>query len=379
MKQKTLITHISDVHALPSLKNKQTSLLIDTHGNIEKIGTIEAKHDYNIVDAKGCILSPGWVDMHTHVYEGVCDIGINPDRIGPKKGVTVLVDAGSAGHINYKGFQDYVINTHSYSIVEFLNFGSIGISRCNVICDYETDDFIQPRETISCILSNKNHIRGVKVRACKVVLKQRGIEIVKGAKRVAREVGLPLMVHIGEPGPQYSEILEVLEEGDIVTHCFHGKPGNILDPATGRVIEAAIQAKNRGVLFDIGHGAASFDINISRACIEQGFLPDFIGSDLHAISIQENCISLPTTMSKMVASGLSSAYVLDCVTHKARKALGIEDFQGSSLVGKKADFTIFDIKKENAIYYDASGTEIKTFEQFCPLCTVVGTNVLQCE
>ncbi len=378
MDTKILIKDISAAYSIPSLQGKRVSILIDENGLVERIGNIKADATWRTIDATGLILSPGWVDIHTHIYDGVCDIGLDPDRIGPKTGVTALVDAGSAGHVNYHGFEKYIINGHDYGIFAFLNYGSIGISRCNVICDYETDDFIQPEETIACINAHKDHIRGVKVRACKVVLKNRGIEIVKGAKAVAREVGLPLMVHVGEPGPTLPEILDVLGARDIVTHCFHGKPGNILDPRTGKVIDAAIEAKARGVLFDIGHGAASFNVSVGKTCMAQGFLPDLIGSDLHTVSIAQNAVSLPVTMSKIQACGLPSQHVVDCVTTRARQILDIEGFQGDSLLGTRADFTLFQEAHTAKTFYDANDNRIDTSLQYVPHYTVYGPHIVQC-
>lgn len=378
MAQKILIKNINRVYSLRSLTNKSVSILIDEQGIISEIGKIEELASYKVIDASELILSPGWVDIHTHVYDGVSDIGLDPDRIGPKTGVTTLVDTGSAGHINYAGFEKYIIKTHDYSIFEFLNYGSLGISRCNVICDYETDAFLQPEETLSCVQTHRKYIRGIKVRACKVVLKGRGVEIVQAASDLAKRANLPLMVHIGEPEPYLPDILQVLRAGDIVTHCFHGKPGNILNESTNSIIEEALKAKERGVLFDVGHGASSFDVNVAKKCISLGFEPDLIGSDLHAVSIQKNAVSLPVTMTKLHSCGISIKKVVECVTTVARDTLRIENFQGNSLLGKRADFTLFKTVPKNTDYYDASNNIIKTSVQFVPHYVVLGNTVVEC-
>lgn len=378
MKKKILISNISKTYGLGKIRNgERVSILIDEDGSIENVGShITTDPTYLTIDAETLNISPGWVDVHAHVYKGVGNPSIESDLIGPRTGVTVIVDAGSAGYLTYSGFEDYVIKKKDYTIVEFLNLGSVGIMGSN---DYAIDEFIEKSETVSCILAHSASIKGVKVRACKYVLKDRGIEIVEDAKEVANKANVPLMVHIGESGPTYAEILSCLDHGDIVTHCFHGKPGNILDYRSHCVIPAAIKAKERGVLFDVGHGAASFNYNIGKQSIHQGFFPDFIGTDLHRSSINEKVISLPVTMSKMLACGLDVSYIVDCVSRKPRQMLNIEDFQTDSLIGKRADFTLFSLSHQIRNYTDSEGNRIETSQQFYPHYTIVGSSVTACE
>jgi dihydroorotase len=170
--RKLLISSISRSFNLGDFGRLPFSIAIDEDGKIEGVGKISGGPSYEVIDAAGLYVSPGWIDIHTHVYDGVCDIALNPDLIGPVQGVATIVDAGSAGHITFRGFKNYIIQPRDYEIYSFLNYGSIGITRCNVICDYETDDFIQPEETLACITQNRQYIRGLKMRACKVVFKE---------------------------------------------------------------------------------------------------------------------------------------------------------------------------------------------------------------
>lgn len=233
-----LIRRIGSVYGIPDLSSGD-DLRIGADGRAASAGPDQDKGNCVCIDARALTLSPGWIDIHTHVYEGVTDIALDPDLIGPGQGVSVLADAGSSGHVTFPGFRKYIIE------------------------------------------ANRDVIRGVKLRACRVTLKGRGIEIVHRASSAAREADLPLMVHIGEPGPPLGEILNSLRAGDIVTHCFHGKPGCIIGD-NGRIIPEAYAARERGVLFDIGHGGASFDIHVGRrAVLEGGFRPHIISTDLH--------------------------------------------------------------------------------------------------
>lgn len=376
LKQKLLIKNIKTVYGIPQLSDN-SSILIDEKGNIEAVGNISQQVKYRILDASGLSFSPGWIDMHTHIYYGVTDIALNSDLIGPKQGVSILVDAGSAGHITYKGFKKYIIESGSYGIYTFLNLGSLGIIRTNIIGDYETDDFIQPKETIKCIMDNRDYIRGVKVRACTVVLKGRDVEVVEQASDVAKEVGLPLMVHIGEPNPLLGNILNVLQKGDIVTHCFHGKPGGILSSKDGSIIIEACRARERGVLFDVGHGGASFNYNVGLKAIKMDFKPDLISTDLHERNINGPVYSLAITLSKMAACGLSTEEIIERITLNAANVLKIETFQ-SSLIGKKSRFTLFELKDQEKIYNDSEKNPIHVPYQFIPRFTVIGNKITRC-
>jgi dihydroorotase len=375
-----LIKNISRSFNMAGAGTGAFSIAVDGDGKIEKAGEISVESGYDeVIDAGGLYVSPGWIDIHTHVYDGVCDIGLNPDLIGPVQGVTALVDAGSAGHITFPGFKNYIIKPRDYEIYSFLNYGSIGIIRCNVIGDYETDDFIQPEETLACIERNRAYIKGLKMRACTVVLKaRRGVEIVRDAADLAAKAGVPLMVHVGEPEPQLGDVLNALRKGDIVTHCFHGKPGGIIDTHSGGIIKEALAARDRGVLFDIGHGAASFDFNIGRKAIAQGFKPDLVGTDLHDHSFPKPVGSLAVTMAKMVSCGLELGEVVDMVTRKPAEVLGLDDVRLKIRTGLRACFTLFKVEEKEKTYFDSRRNPIVTPLQINPVMAVAGSKVYRC-
>ena len=371
-----LIRRIGSVYGVPDLSSGD-DLRIGTDGRAAAAGPDQDRGNCVCIDARALTLSPGWIDIHTHVYEGVTDIALDPDLIGPVQGVSVLADAGSSGHVTFPGFRKYIIDTKPYGIFAFLNFGSIGLIRTNVIGDFETDDCIQSEETLRCIEANRDVIRGVKLRACRVTLKGRGIEIVHRASSAAREADLPLMVHIGEPGPPLGEILNSLRAGDIVTHCFHGKPGCIIGD-NGRIIPEAYAARERGVLFDIGHGGASFDIHVGRrAILDGGFRPHIISTDLHSHNINGPVHSLALTMSKMLACGLDEEEIIEGVTAAPARSLGIEDYQ-SGILGREARFTLFETVKNEETFFDAGGNGIQPSRLFRPRFTILGSEVISC-
>lgn len=358
----------------PSPAKGAFSVLIDGEGKIAGFPE-RPDADCEIIDASGLCLSPGWIDIHTHIYRGVCDIGLEPDLVGPGRGVAAIVDAGSAGYITFPGLRDYIIKNRDYEIYSFLNYGSAGIIRCNVIGDYETDAFIQPEETLACIERNREYIKGLKLRACKTVLKGRlGIGLVRDAAALSREAGVPLMVHVGEPGPELGDILNALNPGDIVTHCFHGKPGGILSPG-GRIIKEALSARERGVLFDVGHGAASFNFNVGKAAISQGFKPDLIGTDLHGRNYPRPVGSLAATMSKMISCGLEPEEIIGMVTRGPAEVLRLGEERLALRPGTRARFTLFRIEETGETLFDSNGNAIDVRLRFLPVMTVIGSNV----
>lgn len=348
-----LLKNIGACYDLPIL-HKGDSLFLSDSGFVVNPSKDLMDNADKIIDCSGYCLSPGWVDMHTHVYKGVCDIAVEPDLIGPQTGVTHIVDAGSSGCVTFAGLRDYLIDTRDFWIHPFLNLGSAGIIRCNKICDYETPDFIQPDKTYECVQQNKDLIKGLKVRACKVVLKGKGLEIVKIAADIAEASNLPLMVHVGEGPPDLEGILDLLKAGDIITHCFHGKPGNIINPDNYKVFDYVWNARRRGILFDVGHGGASFNFQIAKTAMSQGFSPDLIGTDLHTGSLSK-AGSLAGVMMKLVACGMSLDEVVRAVSLNSRKVLGLPDFTDMRKDGKYSDFTIFSINDVSRKLFDSQG------------------------
>lgn len=320
---------------------KGMDLAIDSHGQIEKIdfNIPEASYE-NVLDLSHSFLSPGWIDLHTHIYYGVSNLGVKPDVIGPATGVSILVDAGTAGEVTFIGLREYIIKQHDFPIYAFLNIGSTGLILANQISELDTLEKMNLDRLMACIEQNSAYIRGIKLRASGVILKGWGTEMVKMARRAAEEANLPLMVHVGEPLPLLEDILPLMRPGDIITHCYHGKRWGIFKK--DEIISEAQEAMQRGVRFDVGHGAASFHFAVAEKAIEKGFLPFSISTDLHQQSIHGPVWDLPTTMSKMLALGLPLEEIIRCVTSNPGKVLGVNSF-GENILGEQARFTVFSL------------------------------------
>ncbi|MBB6672136.1 amidohydrolase/deacetylase family metallohydrolase [Cohnella nanjingensis] len=368
----------------PDYDKAMLDVLIDEQGFVAAVGRALEAPDAEAIDLRGQLLSPGWIDLHTHVYYGVSNIGLPPDAIGPRAGVTALVDAGSAGEANFVGFREYIVKSRPYPIYSFLNLGSIGLTYASQLSELDSLEKLNVDRMMACIADNRETIKGVKLRASGVILRGLGIEIVKVAKRAAAEAELPLMIHIGEPLPLLEDILPVLDEGDIVTHCYHGKRWGLFD--NKGLIPQAADAWERGVRFDVGHGAASFDYEVAERAIALGRKPFSISTDLHARNVSGPVRSLALTMSKLLAVGLSLDEVVHSVTSRPAQVVELDpltivelDPLTVGLIGKQARFTAFSVASEPTPAVDSAGRTRMLDAIIRPERVVLGRTVVRCE
>ncbi|WP_207483519.1 amidohydrolase/deacetylase family metallohydrolase [Arenibaculum pallidiluteum] len=354
-----------------------TDVLVGADGRIAALGTGLADQGARVVDLGGWRLSPGWADLHTHIYYGATDISVRARQVGAKTGVTTLVDAGSAGEANFTGFREYVAEPSREEIFAFLNIGSIGLVACNRVSELIDARSIDIDRTLECIEANRDVIRGVKVRASGVIVGAWGAAPAKIARKVAKIMGLPMMVHVGEMPPVIDEIFEILRPGDIVTHCFNGKRGgNIIEDP--ELFEWARELAARGVVMDIGHGVASFSYDVGAAAIERGLLPTTISSDLHQRNLGGPVWDLSLVMSKLMALGMPEDAVIAAVTTSPRKAIG-EAPQNRLAVGEPARFTAFEIADAELSLPDSMGRELVLRKRFLPRFAVLGATVVEAD
>ncbi len=207
---------------------------------------------------------------------------------------------------------------------------------------------------------------GVKVRASANVVGGSGDEPLRRARAAADRLGLPLMVHIGEAPSGIEDVLAALGEGDVLTHCFSGWRDNglLLD---GRVRPSVLAAQRRGVLFDVGHGMGSFDAEVARALIEQGFAPDTISSDIHAYAAAA-VGDLPKVLSKFLALGLSLDEVLARATLHPARALGLD--AGTLRVGAPGDVAVLELVDGPVEFADTWGHAFAGSRMLRPVMTV---------
>ena len=263
-------------------------------GRIAQIGSVSEECE-QVLDASGCLVTPGFIDIHTHCYPDTF-LGLDPDVLGIQRGATTILDAGSSGADNYEDFRKRYIDTADTKVFTLLNLSKEGLIRGHELDSPEKVDITALKEVVERYCDN---IVGLKARASASVVGEMGLAPIALAAKVAKETGKPLTVHVGNYPPALTEVLGLLEKDDIVTHAYHGKKGGILTEE-GHIIPEAIEARARGVLFDVGHGVASFSFKVFQKALAEGFDCDMISTDLHQENYNGPVYNLAAVASKLV-------------------------------------------------------------------------------
>ena len=331
-----------------------------------KVAAIGDKLDAGAADVRdvtGRIVTPGLIDLHTHVYWGGTSLGIDAEMFARKSAVTTCVDTGSAGPGNFAGFRKHVIERSAIRILPYLHVsfaGIYGFSNKVMVGEGHDIRLLAARDCLEVVEANRDLIVGIKVRLGRTASGAAGITPLDVAQEVADQTGLPMMVHIDEPPPSYEAVVARLRPGDVLTHCFRPFPNSPID-GKGEVKPALIEARKRGVLFDVGHGMGSFSWKTARAMMDKGFAPDTISSDVHALCIDGPAYDQVTTLSKFLALGMSLPEVIAASTVNAAKALNRPDL-GTFKPGSVGDASILSLDDGSFPLEDVRG-EVTTAGQ----------------
>jgi dihydroorotase len=320
------------------------------------------------IDVSGSLVTPGLIDLHTHLYTGVSYLGVDADAHCLRRGVTTAVDAGSAGAQTFAGFRRLVIERSKTRILAFLNIATAGMIS-PLVGELEDLRWASVEDAVACGRANQSVIAGIKVRLGRQVVGQNVIPALRLARSAADELRVPLMVHVTDLPVPIPTILSHLTEGDVITHCFHGREGGILD-GTGRVFHEVVAARQRGVLFDVGHGVGSFAFRVAAAALEQGFPPSSISSDLHTLNVNGPVFDQVTTMSKLLHLGVRLEDVIRMATASPAAALRASPVIGGLETGREADLTIMKLQPGSWDLSDADGQHITAERLLVPEWTV---------
>ena len=319
-------------------------------GKIVEIGPdLDTSGARAVFDASGQIVTPGLIDLHTHIYWGATFWGIEADPVAARTGVTTWLDVGSAGSFSFPGFRRYIVEPSKVRIFALLNLSSIGlIARTGEFANLAYCDVDLAQQMVK---TNRDLILGIKARIDRNTTAGNGIRPLQLARELADEVGLPLMVHIGSGPPTLDEIVHLLRPGDILTHCFTGGDHRIL--GTDRLVRSEIKdLHDRGLILDIGHGTGSFNYEVAEAMLEQGIMPDVISSDIHQMAVQGPMFDLPTTLSKFLNLGMSLPDVIARATSHPATAMRKPEL-GTLRVGSQADIAVFRLESGDYTFYDS--------------------------
>ena len=331
-----------------------------------------------VIDVDGRIVTPGLIDLHAHVFEGVSHYGINADKYCLSRGATTVLDPGSAGAQTFPGFRRYVIEAQSTRIRAFLNISDTGMVT-NLRGELEDLEHANVGRAIQTIEQNRDLILGVKIRAGRGQSGPNDLIALERALEAAEAFGLPIMMHITPTVTPIDDLLRLLRPGDLLTHSFRrsGTPESgdegILT-SEGMLRTSAGEALERGVLFDVGHGQTSFSFDTMEMAMRQGVLPSTISSDIHAYNVGEEgpAYDLATTMSKFLYLGLSLEEVVRRTTATPAAAVGWDVEIGTLRVGTEGDVAIFEMQTGEHRFVDASGGVRVGREKLVPWRTIKG-------
>lgn len=329
-----------------------------------------------VVDATGCLVVPGLIDLHAHVYASVTPLSVDADPLAARSGTATHVDAGSAGAATFDGFRRFIVERSRSRVLAFLNISVIGLAAMPE-CGYGR--FVDANECLRVAEANRDVIVGIKIRASRNAIgEDNSAEPVRHAVAVARAAGMPVMMHLGDPPPTFEDGLAQLRGGDIVTHAWKGQPITRLVERDGSVKPEVRAARERGVLFDIGHGSGSFNWGVAKQLAEHGFWPDTISTDVHTSSIRPPVsIDMPSAMTRLWHLGMPLDEVVAAATSRPAAAIGWGDRIGSLALGHLADIAILEVSHDPVTITDSYGASERVSRNLLARTTIVGGEVLE--
>ena len=346
-------------------------------GRIAAVGPgLSAEGAGRVINAAGAYVTPGLIDFHIHSYWGVNPFGFDADPLCLSTGVTTAVDAGSAGPVNFPGFKQFIAEKAKTRMLAFVALAQHGVW----MTPGELEDlrFADPEGAAATVKENPDVAVGIKVRLSRRIAGENAREGLRLAIVAGEASGTPIMVHVGDTAISMEEILDTLRAGDIMTHCYTPQAPSVVDE-NGKVLPAALRAKERGVVFDVAHAGGHFDFDLVRGAMQQGLLPDIISSDIHArLLMRPNPVKdMPTTMGKFLPLGLSLEQIVAASTLNPAKAIGWQDRLGSVEVGRVADLAVLEVVEGPVVFQDSVGKELAADQSIAARWTVRAGEVFE--
>jgi len=325
-------------------------------------------------DASGKIVTPGLVDLHIHGYHLVSPLSVPVDHYCLGRGVTTAVDAGSAGCGTFAGFRAFAIDRVKTRLLAFLNISRSGLAFGGLGGDDSVPgelDLLKLASVRGCIDSveqNRDVLVGVKIRLSASIADEgrNEAEAYRRSLEASQALRLPLMVHHALSTVSVADCPGRMQAGDIYTHAYHGFTSSIVDSVTRKPHRAVIEARKRGVLFDIGHGQGSFNWTVAEICAREGFWPDTISTDIHSGTCEGPAYDMPTVMTRLLHVGMPLTEVVARSTFEPAKAIGWDDCVGTLGIGREADIAVFSVEAVDMVLEDCQSQLRKISQRLVP-------------
>jgi dihydroorotase len=302
--------------------------------------SIPAENSRDVIDATGLFVTPGLIDLHTHCYHSATELGIEADPVAARSGVTTWIDAGTFAYDQVPGFRRFIVEPSHARIYGFVYLYP---SSRNPDIDPVEHARRAMRGTARAIEENSDILLGVKFQVGANMNGKYSYDLLKVARQLCDQHNLRLMAHISFAPPETEQVMELMRAGDIVTHAYNGHTLGITD-AGGKLKPGVVEARKRGVIFDIGHGLGSFNFAASRRAMDAGFLPDTISTDIYNLNLNGPVYDMPTTMSKFLHLGMSFDEILVRTTINAAKAVRLPAGAGTLVPGAPADVALLAVE-----------------------------------
>ena len=349
-------------------------------GAIEALeADIPAEKALKVLNAGGKLVTPGLIDLHSHVFPYGSAIGIPADELIPFQATTTMVSAGDAGANNFAAFRRHIVAQSRTRLYAFVHIANVGLTPFPVPELYNID-FAQVDAAAKAVAENADIVLGVKVRMSENVIAKHGLEPLKRTILACEKAGggAKVMCHIGgvETPQLMSQILDLLRPGDILTHSYSGAPnlGNAFTNIVqdGKLLPAALAAKQRGVVFDVGHGGGSYDYTVAEVAIPGGCPPDTISSDIHVFSGNSPGMPYLTwVMSKFLNMGFTLEQVVAMATLNPGKVINRGAKLGTLQVGAPADVSVLEVVEGPVEFVDTRNNKRQGKVHLKPAGTVL--------